>query len=182
MEKKIILNCAYCKKSFEREAREHRRQLKEGKDIFYCSLSCVCKERNKNNPPKGNIENFKDRVKRKDQYTPFRWFILRAEYRGKRKRKYGCDLTVEFLKKLWEEQNGICPLTGWQLKLPAGTGIAWAESSPSNASLDRIDNSKGYVEGNVRFIAYMANIARQSFSDEQLKHFCKAVVNNEMAT
>lgn len=62
--------------------------------------------------------------------------------------------------------------------LPLGTAIGWMEQDPSNASLDRIDNSKGYIEGNVRFVALMANLARQSFTDEQMIAFCKAVATN----
>ncbi len=177
--KTITLECANCGKPFEKLTKEYNRQIKQGKTRFFCDLSCVCFKRNEENPPPGNIANLTGR--KKDEYTPFRWFVLRAEYRDKRK-KNGCNLSTEYLKNLWEEQKGVCPLTGWQLKLPAGTDIAWIEPSPSNASLDRIDNSKGYVEGNVRFIAYMANIARQSFSDEQLIDFCKAVVEYEMAT
>ncbi len=181
MEKKIILNCAHCGESFEKEAREHRRQLKEGKSIFYCSLSCVCKERNKNNPPKGNVKNLQA-DNRRDEYTQFRWFVNRGNYRGKRKRKYGCDLTVEFLKELWDQQKGICSFTGWKFILPQDSSYAWDEKNPANASLDRIDNSKGYMQGNVRFISVMANLARQTFTDEQVRNFCKAVVTNEMAS
>lgn len=81
--------------------------------------------------------------------------LLRSEYRD-RNNKCGCDLTIEYIKQIWDDQNGICPLTGWALILPQGTAKGWETSDPSNASLDRIDPSKGYVKGNVRFIAYMA--------------------------
>lgn len=113
-------------------------------------------------------------MRSKDAYTPFRYFILRSEYRDRNK-NCGCDLDVEYLKKVWDEQQGICPLTGWNLIPPKGTKKGWDVSDPSNASLDRIDPNKGYVRGNVRFIAYMANIAKHKFSDEQLIRFCKAV-------
>lgn len=176
--KTIKLRCANCEKEFEKEIREYKRQIKNGKTRFFCGLSCVCIKRNEENPPQGNIDNFGDniRILKKDEYTPFRWFVLRAEYRDRNK-GYGCNLSVEFLKKLWEQQKGICPFTGWNLILPQGTDVAWLEHHPSNASLDRIDNSKGYIEGNVRFIAYMANLARQTFTDDQLIGFCKAVTD-----
>jgi hypothetical protein len=175
MEKNITLQCANCNKDFDKSAKEHRRQLKKGNDVFYCGLSCVCKKRNENNPPKGNVNNFKGNIGVPcDEYSSFRWYVLRGEYRG-RKKGYGCDLTVEHLKLLWEQQKGICPLTGWKLILPKNTRKAWAEKSTYNASLDRIDNNKGYMQGNVRFISFMANIARQSFTDEQLIEFCNAV-------
>lgn len=115
---------------------------------------------------------------RRDEFTSFRWFILRAEYRNRNK-NIGCDITVEYLKDLWQKQGGICPISGWKLTLPKDSD-GWNEYLPTNASLDRIDNSIGYLKGNVRFISVMANLARQTFSDEQLISFCKAVsLNNE---
>jgi hypothetical protein len=111
---------------------------------------------------------------KRDEYTSFRWFLLRSEYRDRHK-KCGCDLDIIYLKELWEEQKGICPLTGWELILPNDTKKAFNTSDPRNASLDRIDPSKGYVRGNVRYICYMANIAKHKFTDEQLIEFCRAV-------
>jgi hypothetical protein len=46
------------------------------------------------------------------------------------------------------------------------------------ASLDRIDNSKPYVQGNVRFISLMANYAKNDMTDAELVGFCKAVASN----
>lgn len=56
--------------------------------------------------------------------------------------------------------------------------VSWSVPSPWNASLDRIDNAKGYIQGNVRFITVMANLARSTFTDEQVLEFCHAVVQN----
>ena len=142
---------------------------------FFCTRTCAAIKNNEENPREGNPE-FLIANNRKDNYTPFRWYVLRSQYRDK-KRKYGCDLTVEFLKKLWEQQNGICPFTGWKLILPKDTN-GWTEYSTYNASIDRIDNSIGYMKTNVRFISVMANLARQSFTDKELIDFCSAVVNN----
>jgi hypothetical protein len=175
------LNCAYCNKEFEKEYKEYRRQTKRGRNKFYCDLSCSCAQKNKDYPS----TYFKTcGIKReKDQYTPFRWYMLRARYRDKtsrdKKKRCVCDLTKEYLKNLWDEQQGTCPLTGWKLILPKGTGKSWDIKSPYNASLDRIDNSIGYVKGNVRFISIMANLGRAVFSDEQLIDFCKAVTHTQ---
>ena len=177
MRKTITLNCAECRKEVVKELREYKRRIKAGKTDFFCDLSCARKKDNRMNPRPGNPANLQAN-NRKDEYTPFRWYVLRGEYRDRNK-GYGCDLNVIYLKKLWEEQNGICPITGWNLILPKDTAKAWDINNPSNASLDRIDNSKGYMQGNVRYIAFMANIARSSFTDEQLIEFCKAVAENQ---
>lgn len=43
------------------------------------------------------------------------------------------------------------------------------------ASMDRLDHKKSYTKNNIRFVSIVANIARNSFSDNQLYEFCKAV-------
>lgn len=168
--KTIDLTCAYCGAAVQKPLNEYKRQIKSGSTRFFCNLSCATFTRNKENPPKGNISNLINKI---DEYSQFKSYVQRAKFRSKN--KYNYDITVEYLKKLWEEQKGICPFTKWDLILPKNSNIGFEASLPENASLDRIDNSKGYIEGNVRFISYMANLARQSFSDEQLIEFCKAV-------
>lgn len=91
-----------------------------------------------------------------------------------RKRHGPSDLSLGYLLRLWKRQRGLCPFTGWDLKLPTSTQ-GWDEKHPANASLDRIDCRRGYVKGNVRFVSIMANLARQDFTDDQLREFCAAV-------
>ena len=108
----------------------------------------------------------------RDDYTPFRWFIARARNRA---HKGQHDLTVEYLKQVWERQGGRCELTGLTMSLPRSTA-GFNERHPQNASLDRVDNNLGYVQGNVRFLCLMANLARSNFEDEDVRDFCRAVV------
>ena len=80
---------------------------------------------------------------------------------------------MESLKEIWDSQQGICPLTGWKLELP--TQSKQYRLHIKTASLDRIDNSKGYILGNVRFVSVMFNFARNNFSDEDVIEFAQAV-------
>ena len=63
-----------------------------------------------------------------------------------------------------------CPYLGIPL-IPGEGSIQ--DTSPL---LDRIDNSKGYVKGNVEVVSYLANRAKSNMSVEQLKLFAKTIL------
>lgn len=50
-----------------------------------------------------------------------------------------------------------CPILGIQLKQTSGKGAVAIPERNASASLDRIDNKKGYVKGNVAVISMRAN-------------------------
>lgn len=51
--------------------------------------------------------------------------------------------------------TSVCPVLGLKLEMGGGVDVA---NSPS---LDRVDNSKGYVRGNVRIISHRANALKR---------------------
>jgi hypothetical protein len=176
---KII--CANCGKSTEKLAAEIKRQQKRGKTQFYCDLKCAGKS-NCN-----HLELYREQTtevikkycgNRQDKYSQFRYHFNIAK---RRSRKYNrdFDLTLEFLEELWIKQNGKCAATGLILDTKyLQTKKQKKNKNPYQASLDRIDNSKGYTKDNIRFVCYMFNIARNDFTDEQVLDFCKKVMNN----
>lgn len=82
-------------------------------------------------------------------------------------------LNLEFLKSLWEKQNGICPYTGLKMVLSGQE-----KHTPYSASLDRIDSSKGYIKGNVEFVCLFVNYGKNGFRQEQVKQFIADVLVN----
>lgn len=65
-----------------------------------------------------------------------------------------------------------CPILGIKLKyMYEGNG-----NDPAHASLDRIDNSKGYIKGNVIVVSRLANAMKNEATFEQLKLFCKNMI------
>lgn len=173
---KITLTCDTCNKEFEKERKEYNRRIRLGKDKFYCSMSCASKSPEQLE----HLRSMKDRFpvwerhkKQKDEYSKFRPFLKLCRQRNK-----DFDLTPEYLKELWESQNGICPFTGFELEARTYDGKRDNPLNIRSASLDRTDNSKGYVKGNVRFVSVMFNFARNKFSDEEVIEFAQAVVKN----
>lgn len=80
------------------------------------------------------------------------------------------EIGIDFAWKLFEEQEGLCALT----KLPMCMGKN--NKNRGNASMDRIDNSKGYVPGNVRWVLIDVNLMRRDMSDEELLDYCQRII------
>jgi len=170
---KII--CAVCAKETAKPATEIKRQKKRGKTEFYCSLKCAGKNKHNLEHLAKFKNNFKDTkyVRQPDNNTDFRWY-MKAVLKNSKKRNHIFDVDIEYLKTLWVEQKGICPFT--KQKLILRTHNYKTDRNPYQASLDRIDNSKGYIKGNIRFVALMYNYAKNNFTDEEVIKFCTNVV------
>lgn len=181
----IKIECANpnCKKIFKRYSGEYNRRVNLGKKQ-YCCMSCYGKcagynafkdiPEEKRKELQRNIKRYCDN--KRDENTPFRFF-MKVIHNKNRAKKFG-DVDIEHLKYIWRKQNGICPLTKCVLNLPIHVGL-WGESSLySRASLDRIDNNKGYCKGNVRFISVMANWAKNNKSDAALVEFFHEIARN----
>ena len=67
----------------------------------------------------------------------------------------------------------VCPILGIPLVVKSGS----SGGSDNSPALDRIDNNKGYVKGNVQVISHLANMMKSSANVEQLQKFA-AWVNN----
>ena len=65
----------------------------------------------------------------------------------------------------------ICPVLNIPIVCKAGRGKPGGNMN--SPSLDRIDNSKGYVKGNIQVISHMANSMKFTASPEQLKLFAE---------
>lgn len=171
--------CVVCNKLFEKENKEINRCKKRGIKN-YCSNSCVAKHRNtsmsktywekqyKKHP------NFKGYT-RQDEYSPFRTFINKS--RGSIK-KNGCDVDLQYLKKIWDSQKGICPYTGIKMILPKNTLEYNSIKSLKKASLDRIDSSMGYIEGNLEFVCSGINLAKNNFTKKDMTSFLSEIMSS----
>ena len=106
--------------------------------------------------------------------------ILSKLFYQARKRAGGRGVLFELEKEdvlaLWEEQEGICLLSGvpFILELPHST----PRENPWRPSIDRIDPVKGYVIGNVRLVCKIGNYAKNGFTDKDLLYFCENLVAN----
>ena len=82
-------------------------------------------------------------------------------------------LTGPKLMALWESQGGRCAWTGLEMTHVLGAGRQWR-----NASIDRIDPSKGYEDGNVRLVCVAVNLMRREMNDDEFLAWAKLVVRS----
>lgn len=99
----------------------------------------------------------------------FNKFKTGAETRGIK-----WDLDIDYVASLMEFQKNSCALTGWSIEFPES-------GHPQNApaSIDRIDSSKGYIEGNVQLVTRHVNMMKQHYSQDYFIEVCKAVADKE---
>lgn len=82
------------------------------------------------------------------------------------RRNYEFSVSIEYLWNLYISQGKRCSITGDLI------------SNIREASLDRIDSNLGYIEGNVQWVTYRANISKHTMTMNELYEFCKKVLNH----
>lgn len=76
-------------------------------------------------------------------------------------------LTTEYLRELWDKQEGRCSYSGILLG-----NIGDGYYSPS---IDRIDNSIGYVEGNVHWTIWRVNEMKKNMNHNDFIELCSLI-------
>lgn len=107
---------------------------------------------------------------KKETYQTPRGRALRLFY-GAKHRDLARGRTSTITAK-WVERKiaaGFCAVTGLRFVMDA-------PMHPFAPSLDRIDNSKGYIRGNVRVVVWAYNAAKGVYSDDHMLTFAKALV------
>lgn len=113
-----------------------------------------------------NIERFRAQ---KRNYTLAHYEKHVVNKARTRARKKGVDFNLT-------ESDIVIPKNCPILKVPLVVGNKG--SYKYSPSLDRIDNSKGYIKGNIQIISSLANTMKNEASFEELKLFAKYILKN----
>lgn len=92
-------------------------------------------------------------------------------------RKIEFNLTIEYLWELYENQNGLCALSGTELTFSRS-----GKSADGTASLDRVDNKRGYTKDNVQWINKDINYMKQDFDEDYFIKMCHLVSLTNLKT
>lgn len=103
--------------------------------------------------------------------------------RNSEKRKKEFSITIEDAWNQFIKQNKKCALTGIELSFN-GTVKDNKNSitSKRNASLDRINSSKGYIKENIQWIHKDVNIMKNDLDEKDFFYYCKLINENRFNT
>lgn len=90
--------------------------------------------------------------------------------RNAKKRGIPFKLTPKQAWLQFQRQKGKCALTGCELTLSRG----WP-GRRGNASLDRIDSSKGYAPENIQWVLTKVNCMKSNLPDDEFIRVCRLV-------
>jgi len=102
------------------------------------------------------------KTKFKNDPQHYLWYIART-----RSRQKNIEFTIVKEDIIIPE---VCPI----LEIPLAKGDGYL---PNAMSLDRVDNNKGYVPGNVRVISRKANLMKSSLTLDVLEKLIKYIKN-----
>lgn len=143
---KIMTKCDFCGKIFEyRDSPSHFNRSTH----HYCSNHCQC-EANRVYPEYHSKKNPK-------------YHIWQEAKRRARRKRIDFNIELEDLPPIPD----VCPILGIPLKSNTNS-FGPCDNSPS---IDRIDNSKGYIKDNVIIISYKANRMKSNATIEELRRF-----------
>lgn len=98
---------------------------------------------------------------------PFAISYIQKVRRGAVARDLVFEVSLQHLHDVLQAQEGLCALTGEPLVFAA------KHPTPQTASLDRIDSSLGYIEGNVQWLHKDVNKMKNDLSQERFLEICK---------
>lgn len=101
------------------------------------------------------------------------WYFVSIK-RGAKTRDIEFNISVKYINELLIKQNFKCSLTNLSLKLKRKQNC----KDENTASLDRIDSSKGYIEGNVQWVHKDIQRMKWKYDEEFFIRMCSLVQYN----
>ena len=89
------------------------------------------------------------------------------------RRNIPLEISLDFAWELYLKQDRKCALTGWLIEF--AKNCYGDNHGETTASLDRINSSKGYVEGNVQWVHKDVNKIKTNLEQSRFIEICQAV-------
>lgn len=92
--------------------------------------------------------------------------------RNAERRNIKFNITIEYIWEIFIKQNQKCALSGKDLKF----GRIGKDRQGKNASVDRIDSTEGYIEGNIQWIDKQINIMKNNMDEKEFLELCNQII------
>lgn len=89
---------------------------------------------------------------------------------GAKSRNIQFDITIEHAWEIFEKQGGQCALSGLEIFLSQNP-----KKKKQTASIDRIDSTKGYIEGNIQWVHKKVNLCKNTQNNQEFLVLCRAI-------
>lgn len=162
--------CTKCKKEKELTQFHKNNRAKDGHQWIckLCSIPIALKANKKN----------KDKINKRRRERRISDSVFRESLNKKKMQAYWEQREKHFLmnaKQALKRRGLECNLELSDIVIPKECPIFKVpfDKGRYSPSLDRIDNSKGYIKGNVWVISKVANIMKNDASLEELLKFCE---------
>lgn len=98
------------------------------------------------------------------------WWYNHVERERKQgiRNKVPVTITKEYAWELFLKQNKQCALSGLPL-------VISGNSSTNTASIDRIDSSRGYEEGNIQWVHKHVNFMKRTYTQDYFIFICSLI-------
>jgi hypothetical protein len=141
--------------------RDNKSRVKEAKAASYRRHAAAHEKRNKRYRAKIRLE------------SPW-WQLIQGAKKRATASRIPFDLTFEWGKVRW---SGACEVTGIPFNMDHGTG----HSHPFSPSIDKIDCSMGYMQGNCRFVLHCVNMFKGVMSNSEMLAVARAISDSSQA-
>ena len=100
--------------------------------------------------------------------------IRKTKSDAKCRRNLEFTIDLDYLLALVDSQEGRCALSGWTLEFTRGGNFKGGKN-PRGCTIDRIDNSKGYIPGNVQLACCLPNYLKADMDLAEFRALCKDI-------
>lgn len=98
------------------------------------------------------------------------WNVLNH---GAKRRSIPVEITKDDMLEQFNKQNQLCALTGIKLEIYLERDLY----TSTTASLDRIDNTKGYLKDNIQWVHKKINALKNDFEQSEFLNWCKLITD-----
>lgn len=164
------LSCSVCGKNFHlKKSQRDKRKLEPA-----CSRDCRAKYLKKAYSGVSNPNAYPSHL---DAFFAYKVGHIKS---AAKQRKLAVTVTAEYLRSVYDAQNGLCCYSGIPMKLHSEN--EGNQPDLDTLSVDRIDSKKGYVPGNIALCCNAINKMKGSASVEETSTFVEKIALKNLGT